>query len=175
MGTLNLGSSGAINSTDLNISGRVAKPAHPYILYRPNATKTIAHNSFDEKLDHFGTQEVAQGGLSFNAGTITVPVAGLYRVRVKVNSNAEGRFGNDCAMWVRVNGSDYLGSNSRYFNFAAGGAPSSSNLWYHPVELDMCVNLNLASDYMQVYLYQNTGSTQTLHGTMGFLECYLIG
>ena len=174
MGTLNLGSSGAINSTDLNISGRVAKPLHPYILYRPNATKTIAHNS-NTKVDHFGTQEVAQGGLSFSTSTgrITVPVSGLYRVRVKVNSSSEGRFGNDCQMWVRVNGSAYL--STQQVNFAAGGAPSSSNLWYHPVEMDMCVNLNLASDYMEIYLYQNSGSTQTLNGSMGFLECYLIG
>ena len=84
MGTLNLGSNGTIN-------GVVKKPGHPYLLCQSNTNQDVNNNTNTIITSLFGNTRISQGGLAYNTsnGHITIPTAGLYRVRAKISdSNA---------------------------------------------------------------------------------------
>ena len=144
MGTLNLGSDGTIN-------GVVKKPGHPYLLCQSNTSVTI-NNQNNTLLTHFGNTRVSQGGLAFNTsnGRITIPTAGLYRVRAKISDSNEGRWGNNHHFDVFLNGSVY--QHTQLF-FMPGG--NFGNVWYCPSYVDIIVNCTNDSDYMQLYFYQD--------------------
>ena len=108
MGTLNLGNNGIIN-------GVVKKPGHPYLLCQSN-TSIDVNNQNNTLLTHFGNTRVSQGGLAFNTsnGRITIPTAGLYRVRSRICDDNEGRFGNNHRFLVYLNGAVYIHSQLFY-------------------------------------------------------------
>ena len=90
MGTLNLGS-GRVTGGDAEFTGIVTKPAHPYLLCQSN-TNIDVNNGVNTLLTHFGNTRISQGGMAFNTsnGHITIPRAGLYRVRSRVCDSNEG-------------------------------------------------------------------------------------
>jgi len=164
MGTLNLGNNGIIN-------GVVKKPGHPYLLCQSN-TSIDVNNQNNTLLTHFGNTRVSQGGLAFNTsnGRITIPTAGLYRVRSRICDENEGRFGNNHRFSVYLNGAVYI--HSQLFYMPVG---NHGNVWYSPSYVDMVVNCTNDSDYMQLYFYQDSGSNTGLHNAFCSLEVYLIG
>ena len=92
MGTLNLGPNGKVDG-NAEFEGRVTKPAHPYLLCQSNANLDVNNNT-NTLLTHFGNTRISQGGIAFNTsnGRITIPVAGLYRVRSRICDSNEGRW-----------------------------------------------------------------------------------
>ena len=164
MGTLNLGNNGTIN-------GVVTKPGHPYLLCQSNANIDVNNNT-NTLLTHFGNTRISQGGIAFNTsnGHITIPRAGLYRVRSRVCDSNEGRWGNNHSFTIQLNGAQYIHSQLFYMPVGNWG-----NVWYCPSYVDMVVNCTNDSDYMQLYFYQDSGSNQTLHSEFCVLEVYLIG
>ena len=164
MGTLNLGNNGIIN-------GVVKKPGHPYLLCQSN-TSIDVNNQNNTLLTHFGNTRVSQGGLAFNTsnGRITIPTAGLYRVRSRICDSNEGRWGNNHHFDVFLNGSVY--QHTQLFFMPVG---NFGNVWYCPSYIDIVVNCTNDSDYMQLNFYQDSGSNQTLHSEFCVLEVYLIG
>ena len=166
MGTLNLGSNGTIN-------GVVTKPEHPYMVRQPNSSVTVNNNSQTKISTMFGTSHVLQGGMAFDASTgrITFPRVGLYRLNAKVNTATEGYYGNDSNLRPKLNGNDYIHQQLFY-----GGAQNKgSNAWYNPYYLNICVDITNTSDYVEIWMYQNSGSNVALHNAFGYLEVYLIG
>ena len=166
MGTLNLGSNGTIN-------GVVTKPAHPYMLRQPNSNVTVNHNSVTKISTIFGTSHVLQGGMAFDASTgrITFPRAGLYRLNTKINTAYEGFWGNDSQLKPYLNGSVYIHSQLFYGSAQNKG----SNAWYNPLYMNICIDITNTSDYVEIWLYQNSGSNVDIHDAFGYLEVYLIG
>ena len=164
MGTLNLGSNGTIN-------GVVKKPGHPYLLCQSNTGVTVNNNT-NTLLTHFGNTRISQGGMAFNTsnGRITIPRAGLYRVRSRICDDNEARWGNNHVFAIWLNGAQYI--HSQLFYMPVG---NHGNVWYSPSYVDMVVNCTNDSDYMQLYFYQDSGSNQTLHSEFCVLEVYLIG
>tara|TARA_Y100001972_G_C7471878_1_gene240229 strand:- start:42 stop:560 length:519 start_codon:yes stop_codon:yes gene_type:complete len=172
MGTLNLGSNGKVDG-NAEFEGRVTKPAHPYMILQPNASVTVNNNTQTLISTMFGTTHVNQGGIALDTsnGRITFPVVGLYRINVKVNSSSEAYWGNDSNLRPKLNGSDYLSQQLFY----GGTQNKGSNAWYNPFYLNVCVNITSASDYIELYMYQNSGSNVGLNNQFGYLEVYLIG
>ena len=172
MGTLNLGSNGKING-HAEFEGRVTKPAHPYMFLRPNAGPDVNHNSHTKISTMFGTSHVLQGGMAFDASTgrITFPRVGLYRLNVKVNTASEGYWGNDSQLQPYLNGSVYIHNQLFY----QGALNKGSAAWYYPYFLNICVDITNTSDYVEIWMYQDSGSNVTLHNVFGYLEVYLIG
>ena len=166
MGTINLGNNGTIN-------GVVTKPEHPYMVRQPNSGITVNHNSQTKISTIFGTSHVSQGGLAFDTSTgrITFPRVGLYRLNAKVNTATEGFYGNDSRYAPRLNGNDYIHQQLFY----GGTQNKGSNAWYNPYYLNICVDITNTSDYVEIWMYQNSGSNVTLHNAFGYLEIYLIG
>ena len=123
-------------------------------------------------LTHFGNTRVSQGGLAFNTsnGRITIPTAGLYRVRSRICDDNEARWGNNHRFSIYLNGSVYI--HSQLFYMPVG---NHGNVWYSPSYVDMVVNCTNDSDYMQLYFYQDSGSNTGLHSEFCSLEVYLIG
>ena len=166
MGTLNLGSNGTIN-------GVVAKPEHPYMVRQPNSNPTVNNNTFTKISTMFGTSHVLQGGMAFDASTgrITFPRVGLYRLNVKVNTETEGYYGNNSKLSPYLNGSVYIHNQLFY----QGALNKGSAAWYYPYFLNICVDITNTSDYVEIWMYQDSGSNVTLHNVFGYLEVYLIG
>ena len=166
MGTINLGNNGTIN-------GVVTKPEHPYMVRQPNSGITVNHNSITKVSTIFGTSHVLQGGMAFDASTgrITFPRVGLYRINSKVNTATEGFYGNDSSYRPRLNGNDYIHQQLFY----GGTQNKGSNAWYNPYYLNICVDITNTSDYVELWMYQNSGSNVALHSDFGYLEVYLIG
>ena len=164
MGTLNLGSNGTIN-------GVVKKPGHPYLLCQSNTGVTVNNNT-NTLLTHFGNTRISQGGMAFNTsnGRITIPRAGLYRVRSRICDDNEARWGNNHVFAIWLNGAQYIHSQLFYMPVGNWG-----NVWYAPSYVDMVVNCTNDSDYMQLYFYQDSGSNTGLHSEFCSLEVYLIG
>ena len=164
MGTLNLGNNGTIN-------GVVKKPGHPYLLCQANTNQDVNNNT-NTLLTHFGNTRISQGGMAFNTsnGHITIPRAGLYRVRSRVCDSNEGRWGNNHSFTIQLNGAQYIHSQLFYMPVGNWG-----NVWYCPSYVDIIVNCTNDSDYMQLNFYQDSGSNQTLHSEFCVLEVYLIG
>ena len=164
MGTLNLGSDGTIN-------GVVKKPGHPYLLCQSNTSITVNNNT-NTLLTHFGNTRISQGGMAFNTsnGRITIPRAGLYRVRSRICDDNEARWGNNHVFAIWLNGAQYIHSQLFYMPVGNWG-----NVWYAPSYVDMVVNCTNDSDYMQLNFYQDSGSNQSLHSEFCVLEVYLIG
>ena len=164
MGTLNLGNNGTIN-------GVVTKPGHPYLLCQSNANIDVNNNT-NTLLTLFGNTRISQGGIAFNTsnGHITIPRAGLYRVRSRVCDSNEGRWGNNHSFTIQLNGAQYIHSQLFYMPVGNWG-----NVWYAPSYVDMVVNCTNDSDYMQLYFYQDSGSNHSLHDALCTLEVYLIG
>ena len=171
MGQLNLGSNGKVTGGDAEFTGIVTKPAHPYLLCQSN-TNIDVNNGVNTLLTHFGNTRISQGGMAFNTsnGHITIPRAGLYRVRSRVCDSNEGRWGNDHSFTIQLNGAQYIHSQVFYMPVGNWG-----NVWYAPSYVDMVVNCTNDSDYMQLYFYQNSGSNHSLHDAFCSLEVYLIG
>jgi len=165
MGTLNLGNDGTIN-------GVVKKPSHPYLLCQSSTGQVVNNNTNTILTSLFGNTRISQGGLSYNTsnGRITIPVAGLYRVRARVTDSNEGRWGNDHHFDVYLNGSAYQHVQLYYMPTGNWG-----NIWYCPSHVDIVVNCTNASDYIQFNFFQNSGSNQTLHSEFCSFEVYLIG
>ena len=170
MGTLNLGSNGKVDG-NAEFEGRVTKPAHPYLLCQSNANLDVNNNT-NTLLTHFGNTRISQGGIAFNTsnGRITIPVAGLYRVRSRICDSNEGRWGNNHSFTIQLNGVQYIHSQVFYMPVGNWG-----NVWYCPSYVDMVVNCTNDSDYMQLYFYQDSGSNHSLHDAFCSLEVYLIG
>ena len=166
MGTLNLGSNGTIN-------GVVTKPDHPYMVRQPNSNPTVNNNTFTKISTMFGTSHVLQGGMAFDASTgrITFPRVGLYRLNVKVNTETEGYYGNNSKLSPYLNGSVYIHNQLFY----QGALNKGSAAWYYPYFLNICVDITNTSDYVEIWMYQDSGSNVTLHSNFGYLEVYLIG
>ena len=164
MGTLNLGSDGTIN-------GVVKKPGHPYLLCQSNTSITVNNNT-NTLLTHFGNTRISQGGMAFNTsnGRITIPRAGLYRVRSRICDDNEARWGNNHVFAIWLNGAQYIHSQLFYMPVGNWGT-----VWYAPSYVDMVVNCTNDSDYMQLYFYQDSGSNTGLHSEFCSLEVYLIG
>ena len=171
MGTLHLGSSGKVTGGDAEFTGIVTKPAHPYLLCQSN-TSIDVNNNVNTLLPHYGNTRISQGGMAFNTsnGRITIPRAGLYRVRSRVCDSNEGRWGNDHVFATWLNGAQYIHSQLFYMPLCNWG-----NVWYAPSYVDMVVNCTNDSDYMQLYFYQDSGSNTGLHSEFCSLEVYLIG
>ena len=172
MGTLNLGTNGKVNG-NAEFEGQVTKPAHPYMLLRPNTNITIDHNSHTKISTIFGTTELNQGGIALDTSTgrITFPVEGIYKVRSKVNAEAEAFWGNDGQFYMKLNGSTWPHSQVTYQSMQSIG----SARYYSPSYFDHCVNITNTSDYVELFFYQNSGVSENLHIAFGFLEVYLIG
>ena len=170
MGTLNLGPNGKVDG-NAEFEGRVTKPAHPYLLCQSNANLDVNNNT-NTLLTHFGNTRISQGGIAFNTsnGRITIPVAGLYRVRSRICDSNEGRWGNNHSFTIQLNGVQYIHSQVFYMPVGNWG-----NVWYCPSYVDMVVNCTNDSDYMQLYFYQDSGSNHSLHDAFCTLEVYLIG
>ena len=170
MGTLNLGSNGKIDG-NAEFEGVVTKPAHPYLLCQSNANIDVNNNT-NTLLTHFGNTRISQGGMAFNTsnGRITIPRAGLYRVRSRICDSNEGRWGNNHVFAIWLNGAQYIHSQLFYMPVGNWG-----NVWYSPSYVDMIVNCTNDSDYMQLYFYQDSGSNHSLHDAFCTLEVYLIG
>ena len=170
MGTLNLGSNGKIDG-NAEFEGVVTKPAHPYLLCQSNANIDVNNNT-NTLLTHFGNTRISQGGMAFNTsnGRITIPRAGLYRVRSRICDSNEGRWGNNHVFAIWLNGAQYIHSQLFYMPVGNWG-----NVWYSPSYVDMIVNCTNDSDYMQLYFYQDSGSNHSLHDAFCSLEVYLIG
>ena len=170
MGTLNLGPNGKVDG-NAEFEGRVTKPAHPYLLCQSNANLDVNNNT-NTLLTHFGNTRISQGGIAFNTsnGRITIPVAGLYRVRSRICDSNEGRWGNNHSFTIQLNGVQYIHSQVFYMPVGNWG-----NVWYCPSYVDMVVNCTNDSDYMQLYFYQDSGSNHSLHDAFCSLEVYLIG
>ena len=128
MGTLNLGNSGKVTGGDAEFTGIVTKPAHPYLLCQSN-TNIDVNNNVNTLLTHFGNTRISQGGMAFNTsnGRITIPRAGLYRVRSRVCDSNEGRWGNDHVFATWLNGAQYIHSQLFYMPMGNWG-----NVWYAP-------------------------------------------
>ena len=165
MGTLNLGNNGTIN-------GVVKKPGHPYLLCQSNTSQVVNNNTNTIITSLFGNTRISQGGMAYNTsnGHITIPTAGLYRVRAKISDNNEGRWGNNHHFDVFLNGSVY--QHTQLFFMPVG---NFGNVWYCPSYIDIIVNCTNDSDYMQLNFYQDSGSNQSLHSEFCVLEVYLIG
>ena len=172
MGTLNLGSNGKING-HAEFEGRVTKPAHPYMLLRPNSGVTVNNNSHTKISTMFGTTELNQGGIALDTsnGRITFPVVGIYKIRSKVNAATEAHWGNDNQFYLKVNGTTYPHSQAMYGATQKAGGER----WYAPCYLDLCANITNTNDYVEIFFYQNSGNNEGLHSAFGFLEVYLIG
>ena len=171
MGTLNLGSSGQVTGGDAEFTGIVTKPAHPYLLCQSNTSVTVNNNT-NTLLTHFGNTRISQGGMAFNTsnGRITIPRAGLYRVRSRICDDNEARWGNNHVFSIWLNGAQYIHSQLFYMPVGNWGT-----VWYAPSYVDMVVNCTNDSDYMQLYFYQDSGSNTGLHDAFCSLEVYLIG
>ena len=165
MGTLNLGNNGTIN-------GVVKKPGHPYLLCQSNTSQVVNNNTNTIITSLFGNTRISQGGMAYNTSTghITIPTAGLYRVRAKISDSNEGRWGNNHHFDVFLNGSVY--QHTQLFFMPVG---NFGNVWYCPSYIDIVVNCTNDSDYMQLNFYQDSGSNQSLHSEFCVLEVYLIG
>ena len=172
MGQLNLGS-GRITGGDAEFTGKVTKPAHPYMLLRPNSGVTVNHNSHTKISTMFGTTELNQGGIALDTsnGRITFPVVGIYKIRCKVNAASEAHWGNDNQFYMKLNGTTYPHSQVMYGATQKAGGER----WYAPCYLDFCANITNTNDYIELFFYQNSGNNESLHDAFGFLEVYLIG
>ena len=133
------------------INGVVTKPEHPYMVRQPNSNPTVNNNTFTKISTMFGTSHVLQGGMAFDASTgrITFPRVGLYRLNVKVNTHNQ--------------------------LFYQGVLNKGSAAWYYPYFLNICVDITNTSDYVEIWMYQDSGSNVNLHNAFGYLEVYLIG
>ena len=173
MGTLNLGTSGRVTGGDAEFTGKVTKPAHPYMFLRPNSGVTVNHNSHTKISTMFGTTELNQGGIALDTSTgrITFPVVGIYKIRSKVNAATEAHWGNDNQFYLKVNGTTYPHSQAMYGATQKAGGER----WYAPCYLDFCANITNTNDYIELFFYQNSGNNESLHDAFGFLEVYLIG
>tara|TARA_B100000941_G_C28349522_1_gene471076 strand:- start:225 stop:740 length:516 start_codon:yes stop_codon:yes gene_type:complete len=171
MGELNLNTNGKIHG-HTEFQGRVTKSNHPYMLRSPNTSRTVPHNTHVLMQD-FGTTRVNQGGIGYSTsdGKITFPTTGLFRINCKVNLINEGFLGNDHQFYPKKNGTDYPHSQLYYQSQPNIGAQR----WYTPSYLDICIDIDNANDYVQLYFYQNSYNSETLHGSFGYLEVYLIG
>lgn len=154
-GTLNLQSGGTtiatINSTGLSMaSGKVLAPTGPAFSARNNANQTLNNNTNYKvafQVEEFDTNNNFDNTTNYR---FTPTVAGYYQINAQVlveNNSAAGTL----LCTIFKNGADYKGSQSTVRSGSNTTALCCSVIYF-----------NGSTDYVEVYVLQNTGATATL-------------
>ncbi len=83
----------------------------------------------------------------------------------------KGYWGNNSSLKPYLNGSVYIHNQLFY----QGTLNKGSNAWYNPYHMNICVDITNTNDYVEIWMYQDSGSNVALHNVFGYLEVYLIG
>lgn len=146
-----------IDSTGLTMaSGKVLAPTGPAFSVRNNASQTLNNNTYYKvafQVEEFDTNSNFDNTTNYR---FTPTVAGYYQINAQVkieNNSAAGTM----LCTIYKNGSDYKESQA---TIRSGSNTSATNA--------SLVYFNGSTDYIEVYVLQNTGATATLitNGTL---------
>jgi hypothetical protein len=169
-GTLNLQSGGTtiatINSTGLSMaSGKVLAPTGPSFSASSSSTSSISHAT-NTKIP-FATEDWDTNSNYDNTTNyrFTPTVAGYYQVNIKIQLDNTGS-GGETYTALYKNGSSHK---------RVGFTPNIASTQRSPVG-SILVYLNGSTDYVEAYVFQNTGGSVPLNGTSEFnyFQAFLV-
>lgn len=155
--------------------GYVTTPYQPCLLMKSTigATPTIAHATYT-KMTWLNTTAYSRG-LTWDGvnNRVTVPVTGVYLVAYSAAFTSGTNYpGSDWLMPLWVNGAaSPVMSGDGYYStgFNSGAVPT-----YPFMQKTFMVPLN-ANDYVEVFMYQDSGGTRTIYGDFSFFQIALLG
>jgi hypothetical protein len=116
------------------------------------------------------TKESPSGKFSTTTGRFTPGVTGFYYVNalVRINSgNGAGEFGN---LQIRVNGSASISGTTQGSTFRHYETDNVEN----SITVSCIVELTSVTDYISIYIYQNSGSAATLQNNHSNFTAYRL-
>jgi hypothetical protein len=138
--------------SDIDVTGNVVTDAPAFRAYKSSSSE-ISHNTwtkvqFDEET--FDTNSNYDNSTNYR---FTPTVEGYYQINSCVHQESNGAGKTPHAV-IRKNGSDYAVSNLSYQSAAVNVGLVLSTLVY----------MNGSTDYVEVYVYHNSGDSRTNYG-----------
>jgi hypothetical protein len=161
-------STGGTTAMSVDSSGRVFRSVIP--AWRVSVTNNQAETAagtFKVEFDKHGTENCfLQGGVTLSSGTITVPVAGLYRVGSTIRVDD-------------VTGSYYIISYIRKNQEVTGASDSYVIADDHGTNYHSLVCLDLyqcqANDQLECYLYVQSDTSWNINHSTSHFNGHLVG
>jgi len=155
--------------------GRMTTPTQPCLLMKATGSGSFTvPTATYTKVAVFNSTAYSRGNLSWDAtnSRVTVPTTGVYLISYGSAFQSGGYPGNDWLIPLYVNGviSTFVSGDATYstgFNSAAMPA-------YPMIQKTFIVPLN-ANDYVEMYMYQDSGSTRTIYADFSFFQIALLG
>lgn len=116
------------------------------------------------------TKESPSGKFSTTTGRFTPGVTGFYYVNAlaRINAgNGAGEFGN---LQIRVNGNASISGTTQGSTFRHYEADNNEN----SITVSCIVELTSVTDYISIYIYQNSGSAATLQNNHTNFTAYRL-